>query len=287
MTRTQSPPHHSIPTPPPQQPQFQHEPLATCPIKQLCQLNKLCRNDEKFIRQLNAQKAMFVLTDPHQHDHPIVFASEAFCLFTGYGRCEVEGRNCRFLQHPPVSPVQQLDAGDQSLEFQKECALNRVRTVLALESKEPISVCLSNFKKDGTPFLNHFFLKALTNRKGKVVKFVGVQQEITNTVTGNLKLTSTTSISKRDHNNSLLPSNAHRLWLRLVSIRPQSLPTRMRDQSTQTCGPGCGGADKSSSTSTRSPLPRLRNLNPLRLSTASEPHLAQCSTELEDGFASD
>jgi len=40
---------------------------------------------------------VFCITDPHQRDNPIIFASEEFYRLTGYGKDNVIGYNCRFL----------------------------------------------------------------------------------------------------------------------------------------------------------------------------------------------
>jgi hypothetical protein len=41
-----------------------------------------------------------------------------------------------------------------------------------------ISVCLLNYRADGTPFWNQFFVAALRDAEGNVVNFVGVQCEV-------------------------------------------------------------------------------------------------------------
>lgn len=41
-----------------------------------------------------------------------------------------------------------------------------------------ISVCLLNYKADGTPFWNQFFVAALRDAEGVVINFVGVQCEV-------------------------------------------------------------------------------------------------------------
>ena len=43
---------------------------------------------------------------------------------------------------------------------------------------EDTSVCLLNYKADGTPFWNQFFVAALRDADGTVVNYVGVQCEV-------------------------------------------------------------------------------------------------------------
>ena len=44
------------------------------------------------------------------------------------------------------------------------------------------SVCLLNYKADGTPFWNQFFVAALRDAENNVVNFVGVQCEVSKAV---------------------------------------------------------------------------------------------------------
>ena len=75
----------------------------------------------------------------------------------GYALTEVLGRNCRFLQGPGTDPTH------------VELIRNGVK-----EGKDT-AVCLVNYKKDGTPFLNAFFMAPLRDAQGNIVNFVGVQ----------------------------------------------------------------------------------------------------------------
>jgi PAS domain-containing protein len=60
----------------------------------------LSDRDMDVVDMLNSQpdEISFIVTDPDLDDHPIVYASDAFCELTGYSRSEIQGRNCRFLQ---------------------------------------------------------------------------------------------------------------------------------------------------------------------------------------------
>ena len=69
-------------------------------------------------------------------DNPIIYASEGFTKYTGYRKEEIEGRNCRFLQGKDTDPAD----------------VKKIRE--GINKKEPVSVCLLNYRKDGSSFLN-------------------------------------------------------------------------------------------------------------------------------------
>lgn len=123
----------------------------------------LMEPDFRLISSLITSQQNFVVSDPSLPDNPIVYCSEGFCKLTGYRRQDVLGRNCRFLQGPET---------DQR-------AVDMIRQGVA--QGRDVSVCLLNYKADGTPFWNQFFVAALRGGDGSVVNFVGVQCEV-NTV---------------------------------------------------------------------------------------------------------
>ena len=107
----------------------------------------LMEPDFRLIQALVGSQQNFVLSDPSLPDNPIVYCSEGFCKITGYKRQEIIGRNCRFLQGPGT---------DQN-------AVDIIRKGVS-EGKD-ISVCLLNYKADGSPFWNQFFVAALRQRR--------------------------------------------------------------------------------------------------------------------------
>lgn len=117
----------------------------------------LDESDFNLITSLNMGQQNFVLSDPRLPDNPIVFASPGFFNLTGYTREQVLGRNCRFLQGPGTDPA----------------AVEVIRK--AVESGHDASVCLLNYRSDGTPFWNQFFVAALRDEKNEIVNYVGVQ----------------------------------------------------------------------------------------------------------------
>ncbi|CAM6122109.1 unnamed protein product [Calypogeia fissa] len=102
----------------------------------------------------------FVLADPHLPDTPIVHASDLFLHLTGYGREEVIGRNCRFLQGPDTDPR----------------AVAQIRESISLG--KPCTVRVLNYRKDKTPFWNSLHVAAVRCSKGTVAFLVGVQLQV-------------------------------------------------------------------------------------------------------------
>ena len=50
-----------------------------------------------------------------------------------------------------------------------------------------VSVCLLNYKADGTPFWNQFFVAALRDAEGAIVNHIGVQCEVDNVSVASMK----------------------------------------------------------------------------------------------------
>ena len=112
-------------------------------------------------RALHSTDIMIVITDPSEDDNPIVWVNDYFCEFTGYGRSEVLGRNCRFLQ------------GDES----DQEAVRELRE--GIRAGDDVHVLLRNYKKDGTLFHNDLFVSPVRDGPGDPVRyFVGVQNDL-------------------------------------------------------------------------------------------------------------
>ena len=95
---------------------------------------------DPFAAAMRATRMPMVITDPRQHDNPIVFVNDAFVRLTGYSREETLGRNCRFLQGPG-SNKQDVD---------------RIRK--AISDRVPVEIDLLNYRKDGTLFWNRLLI---------------------------------------------------------------------------------------------------------------------------------
>nr|AML78958.1 putative LOV domain-containing protein [Cylindrocystis sp. BC-2016] len=114
--------------------------------------------DESLAGALEKHEYSFVITDPRQPDHPIVYASDGFLKLSEYERDEVVGRNCRFLQGPETDRRTVMEIRD---------AIREVR---------PCQVSIVNYTKSGKLFWNLFHLAPIFSPDdGLVVNFVGVQ----------------------------------------------------------------------------------------------------------------
>ena len=59
---------------------------------------------EGLLEAIHQSPIATIVTDNRQADNPIVDANDAFIRLTGYARCEIVGRNCRFLAGPGTEP---------------------------------------------------------------------------------------------------------------------------------------------------------------------------------------
>nr|AML78780.1 putative LOV domain-containing protein [Loropetalum chinense] len=109
---------------------------------------------------LSTFQQTFVVSDATKPDHPILYASAGFFKMTGYTSKEVVGRNCRFLQ----------GAGTDAEDVAK------IRE--ALQAGTSYCGRLLNYKKDGTPFWNLLTISPIKDEDGKVLKFIGMQVEV-------------------------------------------------------------------------------------------------------------
>ena len=112
-------------------------------------------------RAVAAARNGILITDPNQPDNPVVYANPGFERITGYSAEEILGRNCRFLQG----------------EDTDQAALEELRA--ALEEGRECRVVLRNYKKDGTPFWNELYLSPVHDEEGRLLNFVGVQDDVT------------------------------------------------------------------------------------------------------------
>ena len=112
-------------------------------------------------RAVAASSNGITISDSNLPDNPLTYVNRSFELMTGYSSEEVLGRNCRFLQGTD----------------RNQSALLEIRT--ALREGRDCEVLLRNYRKDGTLFWNELRLSPVHDERGRLVNFVGVQNDVT------------------------------------------------------------------------------------------------------------
>ena len=130
-----------------------------------CLVNEIAGRRTPLMTDLvNGLSEVFCLTDPNQPDNPIIYASEEFYRLTGYGRDDVIGHNCRFLQGANTTrgSVARLRQGIRDGKLTCEALLN--------------------YRRDGRPFINLLMIAPLHDDKGNVKYYIGAQVDVTRLV---------------------------------------------------------------------------------------------------------
>ncbi|SDO33308.1 PAS domain-containing protein [Alkalicoccus daliensis] len=110
---------------------------------------------------LEKTQLVFIICDPSKPDNPIIYANQGFSRLTGYENEEIIGKNCRFLQGEDTDP--------ETVETIRK----------AIKNKEPVSVELLNYRKDGTSFWNLLHIDPIYLEDEEQFYFVGIQKDIT------------------------------------------------------------------------------------------------------------
>ena len=113
-------------------------------------------------RALSATTSGVTIAAFDQPDQPLVYVNEAFAAMAGFGVDEVLGGNCRFLQGPDTDPA----------------AVARIRT--ALDAGDECRETLLNYRgPERTPWWNEVWLSPVVDDAGRVVQYIGVQNDVT------------------------------------------------------------------------------------------------------------
>lgn len=118
-------------------------------------------SEDPFAAAFKATRMPMIVTDPNQHDNPIIFCNAAFNKLTGYENDEIIGNNCRMLQGPGSDPD----------------VISKMRSAIA--AGEDVAVDILNYRKDGTPFWNAVFISPVRDAAGKIMYFFASQLDFT------------------------------------------------------------------------------------------------------------
>ncbi|WP_313614320.1 PAS domain-containing protein, partial [Agrobacterium sp.] len=114
-------------------------------------------SEDPFAAAFKATRMPMIVTDPNQHDNPIIFCNAAFNKLTGYENDEIIGNNCRMLQGPESDPD----------------VIAKMRNAIA--AGEDVAVDILNYRKDGSPFWNAVFISPVRDAGGKIMYFFASQ----------------------------------------------------------------------------------------------------------------
>ena len=115
-------------------------------------------------RALASATSGVVISDAIQEGMPIIYANPAFERLTGYAATDITGRSCKFVQGDATDAIAKATMGDAIREG-RECR-----------------VTILNYRRDGTPFWCEVHLAPVLDRRGRVVQYVGVQNDVTDRV---------------------------------------------------------------------------------------------------------
>ncbi|WP_295949478.1 PAS domain-containing protein, partial [uncultured Xanthomonas sp.] len=113
-----------------------------------------------FFAAVQTTRMPMIVTDPRQPDNPIIFVNRAFLEMTGYGREELIGNNCRFLQGP--------DTDRETVRSVRD----------AITSHDEVAVEILNYRKDGSSFWNALYISPVYDDRGELVYFFGSQLDV-------------------------------------------------------------------------------------------------------------
>ena len=130
-------------------------------VKDVSEKKEIEKNLMLRSQALESAKNGIIITDAQKHDNPVIYFNEAFQNLTGYSDAEILNHNCRFLQG----------------KDRNQKPLNHLRK--AIKNGESCQATIRNYKKDGSMFWNDLYVFPITNTKGTVTNFIGIQNDVT------------------------------------------------------------------------------------------------------------
>jgi diguanylate cyclase (GGDEF)-like protein/PAS domain S-box-containing protein len=113
------------------------------------------------VMELRERIAGIVVADATAPGCPMTYVSPGFEELTGYSAAEILGGQCSVLQGPDTDP--------RSIDVMRQ----------AIAEGREAYVTLLNYRRDGTPFWNEVALAAERDNTGRVVRYLGVQKDVT------------------------------------------------------------------------------------------------------------
>jgi diguanylate cyclase (GGDEF)-like protein/PAS domain S-box-containing protein len=147
-------------------------------------LREVIRENSQLASAIANMTTGVVITDPNLPDNPIIFANPGFTAMTGYSAEDVLGSNCRFLQGKDT---------DRSVVV----AMRK-----AIAARTSVTQVLLNYRKDGTPFWNELTINPVFDAEGKLINFIGLQNDVTG------RKQAEEALARLQHRNELILNSA-------------------------------------------------------------------------------
>jgi PAS domain S-box-containing protein len=159
-------------------------------------------------RAMDAAPVGITIAETGDTDTPLVYANEQFERLTGYGS-NIIGSDCRFLQGEETDPD------------------TRATIRAALDAREPVSVDIRNYRKNGRKFWNKVDIAPIRDDEGTVTNFVGFQTDITERKIRERRLEVLNRVLSHNLRNKMnvIQGHAELLWGEYDGRPPASLAT--------------------------------------------------------------
>ncbi len=127
---------------------------------------RVAAEQELKIQHLAMESAQngILISDATTSELEIIYSNPGFTRLTGYEAEEVLGKNCRFLQGEETDPA----------------AVETMRN--AVKKGVSCHVTILNYRKDGSKFWNDLQITPVHDEDGRLINFVGIQNDITERV---------------------------------------------------------------------------------------------------------
>jgi PAS domain S-box-containing protein len=135
--------------------------------RDISDLAKTLQNLKLLNKAIESAPYGIVITDPKQHDNPVVYINPAYEKISGYSSAEVIGQNLRMMHR---------DDKDQP-------GLNKLRQAIANQTQS--EVLLRNYRKDGTQYWVEMIVAPMHDRHGAITHFISIQTDVTERVNAN------------------------------------------------------------------------------------------------------